>query len=163
MKIAIIGQQDFGKAVLEAFLARKDEVAAVFCAPEKEGARPDALRLAAQEKGLKVHQFKSLKAPEAEEEQKDPSSHERFYRGAGTRPNWSRPLPKLLIVSGVTTAATLNDVRVMIERHLPVASRTNEMWRYVFNELREAALGDDAAEFSSVLDMALSLEGLEWA
>jgi len=65
MKIAIVGQQDFGKAVLEAFLARGDQVAAVFCAPEKEGARPDALRVAAQEKGLKVHQFKSLKAPEA--------------------------------------------------------------------------------------------------
>src|SRR4029077_1949639 len=65
MKIAIIGQQDFGKAVLEAFLGRGDEVAAVFCAPEKEGARPDVLRVAAQEKGLKVHQFKSLKAPEA--------------------------------------------------------------------------------------------------
>jgi methionyl-tRNA formyltransferase len=65
MKIAIVGQQDFGKAVLEAFLARGDQVAAVFCAPEKEGARPDALRAAAQEKGLKVHQFKSLKAPEA--------------------------------------------------------------------------------------------------
>ena len=65
MKIAIIGQQDFGKGVLEAFLARGDEVAAVFCAPEKEGARPDMLRVAAQEKGLKVHQFKSLRAPEA--------------------------------------------------------------------------------------------------
>jgi methionyl-tRNA formyltransferase len=65
MKIAIIGQQDFGKAVLEAFLARGDEVKAVFCAPEKEGARPDALRAAAQEKGLKVFQFKSLRAPEA--------------------------------------------------------------------------------------------------
>jgi methionyl-tRNA formyltransferase len=65
MKVAIVGQQDFGKAVLEACLARGDEVAAVFCAPEKEGARPDALRAAAQEKGLEVHQFKSLKAPEA--------------------------------------------------------------------------------------------------
>lgn len=65
MKIAIIGQQDFGKAVLEAFLARGDEVAAVFCAPEKEGARPDALRVAAQAAGLTVHQFKSLRAPEA--------------------------------------------------------------------------------------------------
>jgi methionyl-tRNA formyltransferase len=65
MKIAIIGQQDFGKAVLEAFLNRGDEVAAVFCAPEKEGARPDTLRVAAQEKGLKVHQFKSLRDPEA--------------------------------------------------------------------------------------------------
>jgi len=33
MRIAIVGQQDFGKAVLEAFLARGDEVAGVFCAP----------------------------------------------------------------------------------------------------------------------------------
>ena len=65
MRIAIIGQQDFGKAVLEAFLARGDEAAAVFCAPEKEGARPDALRAAAEEKGLKVCQFKSLRAAEA--------------------------------------------------------------------------------------------------
>ena len=65
MKIAIIGQQDFGKAVLEAFVARGDQVSAVFCAPEKEGARPDALRAAAEEKGIKVYQFKSLRAPEA--------------------------------------------------------------------------------------------------
>ena len=71
MKIAIIGQQDFGKAVLEAFLPRSDEVVAVFCAPEKEGARPDALRLAAQERGLKVHQFKSLRAPEAAQAMQD--------------------------------------------------------------------------------------------
>ena len=65
MRVALIGQQDFGKAVLEAFLARGDQVGAVFCAPEKEGARPDALRVAAQERGLELHQFKSLKAPEA--------------------------------------------------------------------------------------------------
>ncbi|MGQ0651123.1 MAG: methionyl-tRNA formyltransferase [Betaproteobacteria bacterium] len=65
MRLVLIGQQDFGKAVLEAFLARRDEVAAVFCAPEKAGGRPDALRVAAQEKGLEVHQFKSLRAPEA--------------------------------------------------------------------------------------------------
>ena len=71
MKVAIIGQQDFGKAVLEACLARGDQVAAVFCAPEKEGARPDALRVAAQEKDLKVHQFKSLKGPEAVQAMKD--------------------------------------------------------------------------------------------
>ena len=65
MRVAIVGQQDFGKAVLEAFLKRGDTVAAVFCAPEKEGARPDALRVAAQDAGLTVHQFKSLRAPEA--------------------------------------------------------------------------------------------------
>jgi hypothetical protein len=104
----------------------------------------------------------TLRAPEVEEEQKDPSSNER-YRGAVSRPNWSRPLPKLLIVSGVLRVATLNDVRVMIERHLPVPSRAGEMWGYVSNELREAALGGDTAEFFSVLEMALSIEGLEWA
>jgi methionyl-tRNA formyltransferase len=65
MKIAIIGQQDFGKAVLEAFLARGDEVAGVFCAPEKEGAKADVLKVAAQEKGVKVFQFPSLKSAEA--------------------------------------------------------------------------------------------------
>jgi methionyl-tRNA formyltransferase len=67
VKIAIIGQQDFGKGVLEAFLKRGDEVAGVFCAPEKAGARADPLRAAAEERKLKVFQFKSLRAPEAHE------------------------------------------------------------------------------------------------
>src|SRR5215471_2031424 len=71
MKIAIIGQQDFGKAVLEAFVARGHEVASVFCAPEKEGARPDALRTAALGKGLPVNQFKSLRSPEASQAMRD--------------------------------------------------------------------------------------------
>ena len=65
MRVAIIGQQDFGKAVLEAFLGRGDDVAGVFCAPEKEGAKPDPLKVLALEKGLKLFQFKSLKDTEA--------------------------------------------------------------------------------------------------
>ncbi len=65
MKIAIIGQQDFGKGVLEAFLKRGDEVAGVFCAPEKPGAKADPLRALAEEKKLKVFQFQSLRSPEA--------------------------------------------------------------------------------------------------
>src|SRR3569832_199849 len=71
MKIAIVGQQDFGKSVLEAFLARGDTVAAVFCTPEKEGAKADPLRTAAQEKGLKVYQLPNLKGPEASQAMKD--------------------------------------------------------------------------------------------
>jgi methionyl-tRNA formyltransferase len=67
MRIAIIGQQDFGKAVLEAFLARGDEVAGVFCKPEKPGEKPDALRAAAEAAGLRVFQLPSLKSPEAEQ------------------------------------------------------------------------------------------------
>jgi methionyl-tRNA formyltransferase len=65
MRIAIVGQQDFGKAVLEAFVARGDEVAGVFCAPEKPGARPDALKVAADERKVKLFQFASLKSDEA--------------------------------------------------------------------------------------------------
>lgn len=65
MRIALIGQQDFGKAVLEAFRARGDDVAAVFCAPES--GRPDPLRLAAQEAEVPTHQFPRLTAPEAAE------------------------------------------------------------------------------------------------
>jgi methionyl-tRNA formyltransferase len=65
MRIAIIGQQDFGKATLEAFLNRGDTVAAVFCAPEK--GRPDPLRVAAEERGVTVHQFAKLTDPSAQE------------------------------------------------------------------------------------------------
>ncbi len=65
MRLAIIGQQDFGKATLEAFLARGDDVAVVFCAPET--GRPDPLRLAAEAAGVKVHQFPKLTDPEAQE------------------------------------------------------------------------------------------------
>ena len=71
MKIAITGQQDFGKAVLEAFLARGDQVAGVFCAPEKAGGRPDALKVAAQEKGVRVFQFASLKSDDAKKALQD--------------------------------------------------------------------------------------------
>ena len=67
MRIAIIGQQEFGKAVLEAFLARGDEVAGVFCMPEKAGAKVDALREAAQSRGLPEFQFSSLRSSYAEQ------------------------------------------------------------------------------------------------
>lgn len=66
MRIAIIGQQAFGKSVLEAFLARGDDVAGVFCAPEKPGARPDPLRVAAEEHGLRLFQLPNLKSQAAE-------------------------------------------------------------------------------------------------
>jgi methionyl-tRNA formyltransferase len=61
MKRAIIGQQDFDKAVVQAFQKRGADVAAVLCAPEKPGAQADPLRAAAEERGLKVHQFEPLR------------------------------------------------------------------------------------------------------
>ena len=66
MRIVIVGQQAFGKAVLEAFIARGDETAAVFAAPERPGARPDPLVAAAQERGLAVHRFAKYSSEEAQ-------------------------------------------------------------------------------------------------
>jgi methionyl-tRNA formyltransferase len=65
-RIAFIGQQEFGKAVLEAFLARGDTIAGVFCIPDKPGAKPDALKADAMALGLQVFTFASLRSPEAE-------------------------------------------------------------------------------------------------
>jgi len=61
MRIVIIGQQDFGKAVLDAVLARGDTVAGVFCAPQQAGARADPLHSAAAERGLPLVQLPSLR------------------------------------------------------------------------------------------------------
>src|SRR5437660_9723496 len=66
MRIVIVGQQAFGKAVLEAFTERGDEVAGVFAAPERPGARPDPLVAAAQERGLTVHRFAKYSSEEAQ-------------------------------------------------------------------------------------------------
>jgi methionyl-tRNA formyltransferase len=67
MRIAFIGQQDFGKAALEAFVARGDTIAGVFCKPEKSSEKPDALCAAAKALGLPVFQFDKLTSPEAEQ------------------------------------------------------------------------------------------------
>jgi methionyl-tRNA formyltransferase len=67
MRIVLIGQQDFGKAALEAFLARGDEVVGVFCRPEKPGTKPDALRVEAQARGLQVFQLDKLTGNDAHE------------------------------------------------------------------------------------------------
>jgi methionyl-tRNA formyltransferase len=65
MRVAIIGQQAFGKAVLDAFLARGDTVAGVFVAPDPPGGRPDPLRAGAEEKGVPVFTVERYGAPEA--------------------------------------------------------------------------------------------------
>ncbi|HEY2782541.1 MAG TPA: methionyl-tRNA formyltransferase [Steroidobacteraceae bacterium] len=65
MRIAIVGQRDFGKAALDAFLKRGDSVAGVFCAPEKPGEAADPLRLSAEQLGVPVHALPSLRVEEA--------------------------------------------------------------------------------------------------
>jgi methionyl-tRNA formyltransferase len=65
MRIAIVGQRDFGKAVLEAFALRGDTVAGVFCSPEKPGEPADPLRLGAQQRNIPVYGLPSLRVEEA--------------------------------------------------------------------------------------------------
>ena len=65
MRVAIVGQKDFGKATMEAFVKRGHAVAGVFCAPEKPGEAPDPLRLAAEQLNIPVHSLPSLRVEEA--------------------------------------------------------------------------------------------------
>ena len=65
MRVVIVGQQAFGKAVLEAFVDRGDTIAGVFAAPEKPGSRPDPLVAAAEEKKLPVYRFAKYSDQEA--------------------------------------------------------------------------------------------------
>jgi methionyl-tRNA formyltransferase len=65
MRAVIVGQQAFGKTVLEAFVARGDTVAGVFAAPDRPGSRPDPLVVAAEERKLSVFRFAKYSAPEA--------------------------------------------------------------------------------------------------
>jgi methionyl-tRNA formyltransferase len=64
MKLALIGQQAFGRAALDKFRERGDTIAAVFVAPEKPGSKPDPLRARAEELGIPVFQFQRYSAEE---------------------------------------------------------------------------------------------------
>jgi methionyl-tRNA formyltransferase len=68
MRIVVHGQQAFGKSVLAALRERGEDVIAVYCAPDKAGQRPDALKEAAQQYGLPVYQPKSFRTPEVWEQ-----------------------------------------------------------------------------------------------
>jgi methionyl-tRNA formyltransferase len=64
MRIAIIGQQAFGKAVLDAFTERGHTVAGVFVPVTAPGAKADPITVAAQEKGLPTIPTASYSAAE---------------------------------------------------------------------------------------------------
>lgn len=66
MRVALIGSADFGKAVLESFLDRGDDVVAVFCPPDNsKSSKPEALKEVALARGITPLQFASLKSDEA--------------------------------------------------------------------------------------------------
>jgi methionyl-tRNA formyltransferase len=61
MRLIVLGQKAFGKSCLEKILdAGRDEVVAVYCAPEQEGGSADPLKELALSKGLPVHEPENL-------------------------------------------------------------------------------------------------------
>jgi hypothetical protein len=76
------------------------------------------------------------------------------------RPDWSRALPRPLVIPDVTRLKTLADVRTLIG-HLPADRRTRPMWRHANAELAKAAAGADPAEVSIAPRMVLMLEGVK--
>jgi hypothetical protein len=72
--------------------------------------------------------------------------------------DWSRPLPRTLIIPKVMTLA---DVQTLM-RHLPDDRRQRPTWRHVAGQLEEAASGGDPKGIGTALVLVLTLEGIEW-
>lgn len=64
MRILLVGQAAFAEAVLRGLVDAGDTIAAVVCPPDA-GAKLDPTKAAALERGIPVHQFKSLKVADA--------------------------------------------------------------------------------------------------
>lgn len=65
MRLIVMGQQAFGREALAKLLDEgKDEVVAVYCAPDKEGRPVDPLKELAVEKGIPVYQPADFKSEE---------------------------------------------------------------------------------------------------
>ncbi len=77
------------------------------------------------------------------------------------RADWSRPLPRPLVIPTVMTLRTLADVRKLM-RHLPAEHRERPTWRHVAAELEKAAAGADVVDVAVALRLALSLEGVDY-
>src|SRR5213593_5226647 len=65
MRILLVGQAAFAEEVLRGLEKAGDKIAAAVCPPDA-GPKPDPLKAAALARGIPVHEFRSLKAPEAQ-------------------------------------------------------------------------------------------------
>src|SRR5881628_3301919 len=64
MRILLVGQAAFAEEILRGLEAAGDRITAVVCPPDA-GPKPDPVKAAALARGVPVHQFRSLKSPEA--------------------------------------------------------------------------------------------------
>ena len=77
-----------------------------------------------------------------------------------SRPDWSRPLPRPLVIPTVVTLKTLADVRKLMG-HLPAATREKSTWQHVAAQLTAAARGADPVHVAVALQIVLMLEDVE--
>jgi hypothetical protein len=73
------------------------------------------------------------------------------------RSDWSRRLPRTLVIPTVMTLRTLADARKLIQ-HLPEDRRARSTWRHVQEQLGQGA---DPADVAIALRLALILENVE--
>jgi hypothetical protein len=76
------------------------------------------------------------------------------------RADWSRALPRPLVIPEVITLKALADVRTLMN-HLPEDRLQRQMWRHVALQLKRAAADGDTTKISVSLRMVLSMEGVE--
>jgi hypothetical protein len=76
------------------------------------------------------------------------------------RSDWSRPLPRPLVIPELMTLKTLADVRTLLG-HLPKDYRAKDTWQHVAKTLDEVARGHDPLDVSVALRMVLGMEGIE--
>jgi hypothetical protein len=75
--------------------------------------------------------------------------------------NWSQPLSRPLDFASVIRLTTLDDVRSLVEKHLPETHRDLPHWRSISGALRDAATGvGDPVDVEVALMLAGAVEGL---
>jgi hypothetical protein len=78
------------------------------------------------------------------------------------RPDWSRPLPRPIVIPRIVALITLGDARALVERHLPAEYRAKHTWQYVTKLLDSAAHGDaEIGDAEIALRLVLAMEGIE--
>jgi hypothetical protein len=76
------------------------------------------------------------------------------------RADWTRPLPRALVIPKIKTLKTLADVRTLLG-HLPQQYRDKSTWRHVAARLDEAARGGEFVDVVVPLRMVLAMEGVK--
>jgi hypothetical protein len=76
-------------------------------------------------------------------------------------PDWSRRLPRPIIIPRVMTLRTLADVRELL-RHLSKEHKAKETWQHFAAQLDEAAHGADPVNVATALQMVFGMERVEY-